>query len=107
MNSAHMTNKWDNHPNPNQLRWAPFELSKEDSKKAINFVDGLHTVCGAGDPNSRHGIAVHVYLCNVSMEDCCFYNSDGDFLIVPQMGTLLITTEFGKMIVEPNEICVI
>nr|XP_012636000.1 homogentisate 1,2-dioxygenase isoform X4 [Microcebus murinus] len=37
----------------------------------------------------------------------CFYNSDGDFLIVPQKGKLLIYTEFGKMLVQPNEICVI
>lgn len=27
--------------------------------------------------------------------------------IVPQQGEVLITTEFGKMMVEPNEICVI
>lgn len=26
---------------------------------------------------------------------------------VPQQGEILITTEFGKMLVEPNEICVI
>ena len=26
---------------------------------------------------------------------------------VPQQGEILITTEFGKMMVEPNEICVI
>jgi len=37
----------------------------------------------------------------------CLYNSDGDFLIVPQKGTLAIKTEFGKMLVEPEEICVI
>ncbi|XP_048360402.1 homogentisate 1,2-dioxygenase [Sphaerodactylus townsendi] len=37
----------------------------------------------------------------------CFYNSDGDFLIVPQQGKLLITTEFGKLLVDRNEICVI
>ena len=36
-----------------------------------------------------------------------FYNSDGDFLIVPQKGALNITTEFGKMVVNPNEISVI
>lgn len=29
------------------------------------------------------------------------------FVIVPQQGELLVTTEFGKMMVEPNEICVI
>ena len=36
-----------------------------------------------------------------------FYNSDGDLLIVPQKGRLIISTEFGKMAVDPNEICVI
>ena len=36
-----------------------------------------------------------------------FYNSDGDFLIVPQQGTILVTTEMGRMEVEPNELCVI
>jgi homogentisate 1,2-dioxygenase len=35
------------------------------------------------------------------------YNADGDFLIVPQSGALHITTEFGKLDVAPNEICVI
>ena len=35
------------------------------------------------------------------------YNSDGDFLIVPQQGTLNITTEFGLIRVEQQEICVI
>jgi homogentisate 1,2-dioxygenase len=34
-------------------------------------------------------------------------NSDGDFLIVPQTGKLFITTEFGKLTVDQNEICVI
>ena len=29
------------------------------------------------------------------------------FCSVPQKGTLLITTEFGRMAVAPNEICVI
>ena len=35
------------------------------------------------------------------------YNSDGDFLIVPQTGVLHITTEFGKVDVAPNEIFVV
>ncbi len=35
------------------------------------------------------------------------YSGDGDFLIVPQQGSLTITTEFGRMEVAPNEICVV
>lgn len=41
------------------------------------------------------------------MKDKALYNSDGDFLIVPQQGNLNIVTEFGRMHVNPNEICVI
>ncbi|XP_078001453.1 homogentisate 1,2-dioxygenase-like isoform X2 [Glandiceps talaboti] len=93
------------YPNPNQLRWKPFQLPTEG--KEVDFVEGLHTLCGAGDACSRNGAAIHIYLCNKSMGDKCFYNSDGDFLIVPQKGTLKISTEFGKMTVEPMEICVI
>jgi len=99
-----LSNNWDEvPPNPNQLRWNPFDIPGEK----IDFVDGLHTVCGAGDAKSRHGIAIHIYMCNSSMENRAFYNSDGDFLIVPQEGALDIITEFGRIYVEPNEICVI
>lgn len=35
------------------------------------------------------------------------YNSDGDFLIVPQQGALDIQTELGFLSVEPCEIVVI
>ena len=37
----------------------------------MDFVDGLRTVAGAGDPRARSGMAVHVYTCNASMEDKC------------------------------------
>jgi homogentisate 1,2-dioxygenase len=49
--------------------------------EVVDFVDGLHTLGGAGNPRTRSGIAIHVYLCNTSMKDKCFYNADGDFLI--------------------------
>jgi len=90
-------------PNPNQMRWKPFDIPAEPT----DFVQGLRTVAGAGDPRTRHGAAIHVYVCNTSMKDCAFYNADGDFLIVPQQGTLDITTEMGKLKVSPNEIAVI
>lgn len=90
-------------PNPNQLKWNPFDYPTEPT----DFVDGLSTICGAGDPKLRNGIAIHIYSCNKSMNDRCFSNSDGDFLIVVQEGSLTITTEFGKMLVKQEEICVI
>lgn len=67
-------------------------------------MDGIHTLCGAGDPKTRHGISIHIYLINSNMGNRAFFNSDGDLLIVPETGSLLITTEFGKMTVVQNEI---
>jgi homogentisate 1,2-dioxygenase len=73
----------------------------------LDFIDGLYTVCGAGSSFLRHGYAIHMYAANRSMDGCAFCNADGDFLIVPQQGRLLITTECGKMLVSPGEIVVI
>ncbi|KAE8747613.1 hypothetical protein FOCC_FOCC005592 [Frankliniella occidentalis] len=64
-------------PNPNQMRWLPFDVPTART----DWVQGLRTVCGAGDVRSRHGMAVHVYVCNAGMTDKCFYNADGDLLI--------------------------
>lgn len=61
------------------MRWRPFDLPTAGSD--IDFISGLHTICGAGDPRSRNGIAIHIFLCDIPMKDSCFYNSDGDFLI--------------------------
>ncbi|KAG8185296.1 hypothetical protein JTE90_023904 [Oedothorax gibbosus] len=106
ISSGDLTHNWnENEPNPNQMRWRPFDIPQRELEQ-VDFVEGIKTICGAGDPKIRHGVAIHMYLCNVSMEDKCFYNADGDFLIVPQQGRLTITTEFGRMYVEPNEICV-
>lgn len=78
--AKYFTNNWNKqHPNPNQMRWKPFDVPS--ATQTVDFVQGLHTICGAGDPKNRHGISIHIYLCNTSMNNCAFYNSDGDFLI--------------------------
>lgn len=40
-------------PNPNQMRWNPFDIP--NGGKNVDFVSGLHTICGAGDPRARNG----------------------------------------------------
>lgn len=100
------SHNWDEaYPDPNQKRWLPFEMPPKGTD--INFVSGLKVISGAGDPKCRSGIAVHIYTCNVSMSDSAFYSSDGEFLIVPQEGTLRIQSELGLLVVAPGEICVI
>ena len=51
------------------MRWKPFDLPK--SSESFDWVSGLRTVAGAGDPKARNGIAVHIYTCNKSMENSC------------------------------------
>ena len=96
----------DTEPEPRQLRWQPFDIPSKSSG-SVDFIQGLNTICGAGEPKGRHGAAIYIYCCNANMKDKAFHNADGDFLIVPQQGTLYITTEYGKMTVKPLEICVI
>lgn len=50
----------------------------------------------------KQGISIYVYSANASMEKTAFYNSDGDFLIVPYKGTLYIKTLMGKLTVRPR-----
>ena len=61
------------------MRWNPFDFPRAGG--SIDFVNGLNTLAGAGDPKNKQGLAIHIYSANKSMTDRCFYNADGDFLI--------------------------
>lgn len=87
---------------PNQLRWDPFDLDN-----TVDWVHGLHLVAGAGDPTTKQGLGILLYAAGKDMGREAFYSADGDFLIVAQHGVLDIQTELGKLLVRPNEICVI
>ena len=64
--------------NYQQMRWKPFDIPTDGQ---VDFVQGLRTICGAGQPATRSGLAVHIYTCNVGMENKAMQNADGDFLI--------------------------
>jgi homogentisate 1,2-dioxygenase len=87
---------------PDRLRWDPLLIPKSPT----DFVDGLTTIATNGDAGIQRGVGVHLYVANQSMKRC-FYNADGDFLIVPQEGHLLLKTEFGILDIQPGEIAVI
>jgi homogentisate 1,2-dioxygenase len=88
---------------PNQLRWDPLPLPDAPT----DFVDGLTTMAGNGDPASMTGCGIHLYAANRSMVDRFFYDADGEILIVPQQGRLRLATEFGRIALEPQEIAII
>jgi homogentisate 1,2-dioxygenase len=92
-------------PDPNRLRWDPLPLPLESAPQ--DFVDGLFTVAGNGDIKTRAGIAIHLYAANRSMRDRYFVDSDGELLLVPELGTVIVHTELGPMRVSPGEIAVV
>lgn len=82
---------------PNQLRWDPLPIPSEPT----DFVEGLTTIGG------NAGVGIHIYAANRSMEGRYFYDADGELLIVPERGALILRTELGIVDVRPGEIGVI
>lgn len=91
--------------NPNQHRWMPIALPTAEEK--ITWVEGLVAHVGIGSPVNKSGMCIYQYRCNASMHNQAFYNSDGDFLVIPQIGTLHVATEFGKLVVPPKHVLII
>ncbi|QXQ08157.1 homogentisate 1,2-dioxygenase [Sphingosinicellaceae bacterium] len=90
-------------PSPNRLRWDPLPLPAIPT----DFIDGLVTYAGNGDPASGAGVGVHLYAATADMVDRLFYDADGELLIVPEQGALRLVTELGLIEVAPGSIAVI
>ena len=103
IDNRHVESRFSEVPTPpNQLRWDPLPIPKTQT----DFVDGLVTMAGNGDPAASTGCAIHMYAANRSMKRF-FYDADGELLIVPQQGRLRIATELGRIDIEPQEIAVV
>jgi homogentisate 1,2-dioxygenase len=104
IDNGRLSTRFDEVPTPpNQLRWDPLPIPEEPT----DFVRGLVTIAGNGDPASQSGCAIHLYVANRSMANRFFYDADGELLIVPQRGRLRFATELGMIDAEPHEIVVI
>ena len=88
---------------PEPMRWHPLPFSGAEA----DFVDGMHTLAANGDAEAQCGLAAHVYLASKSMVRRAFVNADGELLVVPQQGRLVITTEMGVLEVKPGEIALL
>jgi homogentisate 1,2-dioxygenase len=88
---------------PNQMRWNPIPFPTAST----DFVEGIVTLGGNGDPAAQDGVGIHVYVANASMTNRFFYNADGELLILPQQGALRIATECGILEVKPGHLAVI
>src|SRR5215469_14325271 len=64
-------------------------------------------------PSARHpafrriGNAVHLYAANRDMADRYFVDADGELLMVPELGTVVLHTELGPLRVSPGEVAVV
>jgi len=88
---------------PNQLRWNPLPMPQTPT----DWIEGIVTMAGNGDPAAQNGGAAHLYAANRSMKGRSFYNADGEMLFVPQLGRHRFVTELGVIDAEPQEIVVI
>ncbi len=88
---------------PNRLRWDPLPLPATPT----DFVDGLYTMGANGNVLQRNGIGIHLYRANTSMVDRYFVDADGELLLVPELGAVVLHTEYGRLHVSPGEIAVI
>ncbi|MFJ9798668.1 homogentisate 1,2-dioxygenase [Streptomyces sp. NPDC101145] len=89
-------------PDPNRLRWNPLP----EPAPGTDWLAGLWTLGGNGDVTQRTGMAVHLYHANASMERV-FSDADGELLIVPERGGLLLRTELGLLAARPGEVALI
>ena len=84
-------------PTATQLRWDPFPSISSDS----NWLTGLTTVATNGNSELQTGGAVHHFAATQSMGDTAFVNTDGELMLVPYMGRLLLQTEMGHLEISP------
>ncbi|MGW4599302.1 homogentisate 1,2-dioxygenase [Streptomyces sp. NPDC004457] len=85
----------------NRMSWRPLS-----AVQGTDFLSGLWTVAGTGDPAQRRGMAMHMYAADTSMERV-FGDSDGELLIVPFEGALLLRTELGALHVRVGDVALI
>jgi homogentisate 1,2-dioxygenase len=88
---------------PNQLRWDPLPVPAEPT----DFIEGLVPMAGNGSPDAHSGCRIYLFAANRPMQRRYFYDADGELLIVPQQGTLVLDTELGRIRLAPQEIAVI
>jgi homogentisate 1,2-dioxygenase len=95
--------------------------NNEDKTNAFggdDFLDAFYLMACAGVPRNR--LAIYQYhgafaTATASSSSRAkrrrrrrfLQNTDGDWLIVPQQGHLIIATELGRLYVQPREVCVV
>jgi len=90
-------------PQANPLRWDPLPIPEAPR----DFIDGMVSLALCGNAGLQMGMGAHVYVANRSMEGRFFQNNDGELLILPQLGRLIVHTECGVLGLAPGEMVLV
>ncbi len=87
---------------PDPMRWQPLPYPEGD----CDFLSGLVKMATNGVVGET-GSSIFLYVMTQSMGDRFFYSSDGEILLIPQEGAVLLKTEMGWLEIVPGEIAVV
>jgi homogentisate 1,2-dioxygenase len=85
---------------PNRQRWSPLPLPDAPT----DWLDGLKTLAGNGSAEEGTGVSIHLYACNAPMGRRALVSADGEMLLIPEIGTLGVTTECGGFALTPGQV---
>src|SRR5258708_7234270 len=88
---------------PNRLRWDPLPMPA----KPLDFIDGLFTLAGSGDPAAQSGVTAHIYRPTRPMTNRDFDNAAGEMMFGPQQRAIPLFTQLRNLEVAPGEIAVV
>lgn len=88
---------------PVPMRWNPRPAPETD----CDFLEGLKTLGKDSESFEGANISVHSYILNKGMGTRAIKNHDGEFLLVPYAGKIMVHTELGSFSLAPTEIAVI
>src|SRR5690606_31695869 len=88
---------------PDQMRWNPLPMPEAPTA----FVEALYVDAGNVGSDGHAGVGIYLYAAKTTMRGRYFYSADGELLIVPQQGRLVVATELGVIELAPEEIVVV
>lgn len=82
------------------MRWDPWPVPDGD----VGFLDSITTLATNGDAHLQVGVGVHLYAATAPMDGAAMTCSDGELVIVAQLGSMRVTTELGVLDAGPGQI---
>jgi len=86
-----------------QVRWKPPALPEE----GLGFAEGVRIMVHCGSLLGQHGMSAGYFFLTEAREREAMMNADGELLLIPQSGAILVKTELGNLKAGLGEIVAI